>query len=89
MYMYILAFSCSGYTLIYLAPPPQLISKDSNSIVSMVTGATNLKNAWYSTHRLQNTLLDCLFANLKPTVSLVGPCNTDLCWYYESTIYAN
>ena len=22
MYMYILAFSCSGYTLIYLAPPP-------------------------------------------------------------------
>ena len=22
MYMYILAFSCSGYTLIYLPPPP-------------------------------------------------------------------
>ena len=28
MYMYILAFSCSGYTLIYLpvAPPPFLVS---------------------------------------------------------------
>ena len=25
MYMYILAFSCSGYTLIYLPPPPDFI----------------------------------------------------------------
>ena len=30
MYMYILAFSCSGYTLIYLAPPQfEMVVSDS------------------------------------------------------------
>ena len=36
MYMYILAFSCSGYTLIYLAPPGNTkFSKDIKCVCNI------------------------------------------------------
>ena len=41
MYMYILAFSCSGYTLIYLAPPPP------PKIVPFKKRVKNPRQKWY------------------------------------------